>query len=347
MEDKEFQDAWEEIIKRINCMIKNNEEYKQPVIDDLNQFEKNWFYNNWEVRFRQIASFSALGTRGVIAIPNTTFEEWLYWFHEWLVSFSEDYYEFKSLCYEGLKLHEKHLTLHDKQIAEIMNRLGGLDDTTLNNFNDLVNRIEGLQQQINDTDTKFDKKTSDISNKVSQLTETVENIRQDLQSKIDVINSNIDSLNNKVERYNTDLTNRINSVQSDLLEKIETVQNNLNTVKSEIDNVLDTHYRLITDLQTDVANKYKDLNDKYTSLKSAHDTLQTNFNSLKSSYDESKKLLDAIVDNLKSTGAMNSDGSMSHAIAYGNINIFGGTADGNSYIRTGTGSHENDITAGM
>ena len=38
MEDKEFQDAWEEIIKRINCMIKNNEEYKQPVIDDLNQF---------------------------------------------------------------------------------------------------------------------------------------------------------------------------------------------------------------------------------------------------------------------------------------------------------------------
>ena len=90
MEDKEFQDAWEEIIKRINCMIKNNEEYKQPVIDDLNQFEKNWFYNNWEVRFRQIASFSALGTRGVIAIPNTTFEEWLYWFHEWLVSFSED-----------------------------------------------------------------------------------------------------------------------------------------------------------------------------------------------------------------------------------------------------------------
>ena len=85
MEDKEFKDAWEEIIKRINCMIKNNEEYKQPVIDDLNQFEKNWFYNNWEVRFRQIASFSALGTRGVIAIPNTTFEEWLYWFHEWQI----------------------------------------------------------------------------------------------------------------------------------------------------------------------------------------------------------------------------------------------------------------------
>ena len=228
-----------------------------------------------------------------------------------------------------------------------MKRLGGLDDTTLNNFNDLINRIEELQKQINDTNTKFDKKTSDISISVSQLTETVENIRQDLQSKIDVINSNIDSLNNKVERYNTNLTNRLNAVQSDLLEKIETVQNNLNAVKSEIDNVLDTHYRLITELQTDVTNKYKDLNDKYTSLKSSHDTLQTNFNELKTSYNKTKQFVDVIVANLKSTGAMNANGTMAHAIAYGNINIFGGTADGDSFIRTDTTSHENDITAGI
>ena len=193
-----------------------------------------------------------------------------------------------------------------------------------------------------------------------------------MQSKIDVINSNINSLNNKVEKYNTELTERINSVQSDLLEKINTVQNNLTAAKTEIDNVLDTHYRLITALQTDVANKYKDLNDKYTTLradhetlktnfnelkadhetlkdnfntlKSAHDTLQTNFNNLKESHE---KLLDAIVENLKSTGAMHSDGSMAHNIAYGNINLFGGVADGGSYIRTGSGSHENDITAGI
>ena len=31
MEDTEFKDAWEEIIKRINCMIKNNEEYNLKI----------------------------------------------------------------------------------------------------------------------------------------------------------------------------------------------------------------------------------------------------------------------------------------------------------------------------
>ena len=35
------------------------------------------------------------------------------------------------------------------------------------------------------------------------------------------------------------------------------------------------------------------------------------------------------------------------SIATGNINIFGGTPDGNSYIRTNNGSSENDLAGGV
>lgn len=64
--------------------------------------------------------------------------------------------------------------------------------------------------------------------------------------------------------------------------------------------------------------------------------------------------LKKILTNLKNTGAWSSSGNIlngnlnsGHNIATGNINLFGGTADGNSFIRTTSGHQENDITAGI
>ena len=104
-EDNKKDLTFAEIIDKINEQLQISDgSISKPTIDELNQFQKTWFYHNWDVRFRKLASFSALGTRGAIAIPNTTFEEWLYWFHEWATHFADDYNEFKKLVYQAIKL---------------------------------------------------------------------------------------------------------------------------------------------------------------------------------------------------------------------------------------------------
>lgn len=72
-------EEYKNVFNTIQNMIENKTLTPEG-INELEQFKKDYFYNNWLVRYRRIASFTPLGTRGVIAIPNTTFEEWLVWF---------------------------------------------------------------------------------------------------------------------------------------------------------------------------------------------------------------------------------------------------------------------------
>ncbi len=61
-----------------------------------------------------------------------------------------------------------------------------------------------------------------------------------------------------------------------------------------------------------------------------------------------------IIQNLKDSGAWNSGSDIfagnfnaGRSIATGNINVFGGTQDGGSFIRTNNGKTENDLTGGI
>ena len=239
-EDNNKELTFAEIIDKINQQLQISDgSISKPTIDELNQFQKTWFYHNWDVRFRKLASFSALGTRGAIAIPNTTFEEWLYWFHEWAIHFADDYNEFKKLVYQAIKLLEKHMEVIDKRLTEIENRL---------------TEIEG------------------------QL--------RDIYNKLEQINSEIAKLKERVTR-----------------------------------------------LENDLQNKYNELLQKHNSNVQRIEALEWQ--------------LQQIVNNLKGSGAMNSNGTMAHNIAYGTINVFGGSTDGGSYIRSNNGRTENDITAGI
>lgn len=66
-----------------------------------------------------------------------------------------------------------------------------------------------------------------------------------------------------------------------------------------------------------------------------------------------RKALQKLIDNLYNSGALTSkdldnfDFKDGRNIATGNINFFGGKADGNSFIRTNNGKTENDVTAGI
>ena len=72
-------------------------------------------------------------------------------------------------------------------------------------------------------------------------------------------------------------------------------------------------------------------------------------------YNELKGALEKILQNLKDSGAWNQTGSNvfqgqfygNRNIATGNINLFGGTADGDSFIRTNNGRTENDLAGGI
>lgn len=61
--------------------------------------------------------------------------------------------------------------------------------------------------------------------------------------------------------------------------------------------------------------------------------------------------LNKIIENLEGSGAwtggLNGDFNSGRNIATGNINLFGGTPDGHSFIRTNSGSTENDLAGGI
>lgn len=79
------------------------------------------------------------------------------------------------------------------------------------------------------------------------------------------------------------------------------------------------------------------------------------FNNLKNEYTKLKGAFTALLQNLKNTGAWNQTGNTifegslrpDRNIATGNINLFGGTVDGNAFIRTNNGKTENDLAGGI
>ena len=228
---------FEKIMNEINGFMdyhKNQE--TPPTIDELDQFHKTWFYNNWRVRFRRLSAFTNLGARGVIAIPNTTFEEWLWWFHEWAEALTDDYNEFKKMVYEALLMIQKHLEAIDKV-------------------------LQNHEQRI----TKIENDIKEIKQEIKQLGDEITQIKKDISN----------------------INNQINNIQQNLGKNNDALQKILQALKN--------------------------------------------------------------IGVWNQTGGTIFEGQFApgKSIAGGNINVFGGTQDGDSWIRTNPGQTENDITAGI
>lgn len=104
------------------------------------------------------------------------------------------------------------------------------------------------------------------------------------------------------------------------------------------------------------------LNDNVLSISNGNSvTLPTqgistqDFNNLKNEYNKLKGAFTTVLQNLQNSGAWNQTGNTifegsfnaGRNIATGNINLFGGTADGNAFIRTNNGKTENDLAGGI
>ena len=94
---------------------------------------------------------------------------------------------------------------------------------------------------------------------------------------------------------------------------------------------------------------FKDLLTDLTFLDELRDIL--GIKALETKVNRIESALNKIIANLESSGAWTGGltGGFNNGrnIATGNINIFGGTTDGNSFIRTNSGQTENDLAGGL
>lgn len=170
-----------------------------PTADELKAFAKTDFYQGWKKRFDKLAN---LGATGVIATPNTTFDEWLYYFKQWSELYATDYQAFKDMADDAVRSlndgyqqnKEDYQTMASdiqtgfentsqtmknimQDVANLKNQVTNLQDATQPNANlkiglikETQDRIAGdndLQKQINSTQTK-------ITNTLSQIKLTPE-----------------------------------------------------------------------------------------------------------------------------------------------------------------------------
>lgn len=137
------------------------------------------------------------------------------------------------------------------------------------------------------------------------------------------IDEQIRNLKEKVERDLQALETRINEkLEAEKQERIREINN----LKEKLEQEKEARQRDKEDLTRqiqDQANKNNDLKDTLTKL----------------------------ISNLEKSGAwaggLKGNFKEGRNIATGNINIFGGTPDGNSFIRTNNGSTENDLSGGI
>lgn len=137
------------------------------------------------------------------------------------------------------------------------------------------------------------------------------------------IDEQIRNLKEKIERDLQALETRINEkIEAEKQERIREINN----LKEKLEQEKEARQRDKEDLQRqiqDQATKNNDLKDTLTKL----------------------------ISNLEKSGAwsggLKGNFKDGRNIATGNINIFGGTPDGNSFIRTNNGSTENDLSGGI
>lgn len=165
---------FDDIICETERRISECRHHKIPLdAREFEQFKKSWFFRNWHHRFAR------LGSVGVISIPNTTLEEWIYWLYEWSIKFTDDYNKFKKLVWESIKLHEEHLNILDNKVKDLEERVTELE----RQVNLIWQKINEILEQINQIWVKIDEMESEI--------ERLKEKDRDLQQQIDAFKANV------------------------------------------------------------------------------------------------------------------------------------------------------------
>ena len=149
------------------------------------------------------------------------------------------------------------------------------------------------------------------------------------------------SLNNAISCLTTGL------YASDYLPILEALKDKLNKeIKDRIDGD-DELNRKIEQVKNELQQAIDNLRQEFNNYKQS---TNAEISKLKTEISQLKTALQKIVNNLYEGGNATSSDinnfNINNHIAAGNINLYGGTADGNTLIRTHNGQAENDVTIG-
>lgn len=105
---------------------------KGESVPNLPEFKQSKFYATWS------NAFSALGLTGVIALPNTTFDEWLFWFQQWGNVFTKNYNDFKDAVNNTFTELDGDIKKINDDLESLHNRDTELEKELNDKYNNIV-----------------------------------------------------------------------------------------------------------------------------------------------------------------------------------------------------------------
>ena len=214
--------------------------------------------------------------------------------------------------------------------------------TSFDNANSIYELLAWLQRafkQLLDDFVALESEFEDYKNALTELLEYLVPllIRRYMESKEadDWFNKKADIYYNKIIKPYIDA--EIAKVNKKIAELEKKVDDEVKRLDGRIDALNDKLEKEIKKLDDRITNENNALKERIEALENANAVLQN--------------ALRKIIENLEGSGAWTGGltGSFNQGrnIATGNINVFGGTPDGNSFIRTNNGSTENDLSGGI
>lgn len=166
-----------------------------PTADELKAFAKTDFYQGWKKRFDKLAN---LGATGVIATPNTTFDEWLYYFKQWSELYSTDYQAFKDMADDAVR---------------------SLNDGYQQNKEDYQTMADDIQTGFENTSQTM----KDIMADVANLKNEVTNLQDKTQPNAALKNGLIEETQARIAGDNN-LQAQINTTQSQITDTLSKIK---------------------------------------------------------------------------------------------------------------------------
>lgn len=232
--------------------------------------------------------------------------------------------------------------------------------TSFDNANSIYELLAWLQRAFKQLLDDFVALESELEDYKNALTELLEQlipllIHRYMESKEadDWFNKKADIYYNKIIKPYIDAEiAKVNKKIADLENKVD---DEVKRLDGRIDALNDKLEKEIKKLDDRITKEVVKLNERITNennaLRQEIQALREQVQGLQDTNAGLQNALRKIIENLEGSGAwtggLSGNFNQGRNIATGNINLFGGTPDGNSFIRTNNGSTENDLSGGI
>lgn len=225
--------------------------------------------------------------------------------------------------------------------------------TSFDNANSIYELLAWLQRAFKQLLDDFVALESELEDYKNALTELLEQlvpllIRRYMESQEadDWFNKKADIYYNKIIKPYIDAEiAKVNKKIAELEKKLDDEVARLDKRITDLNNKLEKDIKKLDDR---ITKEVETLNNRITTENNA---LKEQIQALKDKNNGLENALRKIIENLEGSGAwsggLTGGFNQGRNLATGNINIFGGTPDGNSFIRTNNGSTENDLSGGI